>query len=410
MVHEFLGGDMSMINNRLVLIVLFLLILGLSPSHHQVLAKAHEQLSWTKQFQETMQKESSSFQETCRSINWLTAPLSVFGINPCVALSQFDSSPITITFGGDVLMEYSLVQSMKEQGADHPFEYVKPYFQNSDYTVINLETPITNASTEYPKQYNFKASPLLLEGLKTSGVDMVSLANNHTLDYGEQGLIDTLNALQDADIDKIGAGRNDEEAYSERIVELKGKKIAFLAFSKVLPAISWYAGKNKPGIASGYQVERAANIVEDVKQKADYVLVYYHWGDEKVNKPNRGQKKIAKSLIDHGADAIIGSHPHVLQGFDTYKGKPIAYSLGNFLFPDYVSGRTAETGILELQLKNDEIHTSFYPHILANNQITPLSDDLLSDQYRYLESISNDVAFDDQGQFQKIIPASKNGQ
>ncbi|KGX86135.1 CapA family protein [Pontibacillus marinus] len=399
-----------MIRNRLYVIVLFLLILGLSPSHHQVLAKQSDPLSWTKQTYESMEKESSSLQDTCRSMYWLTAPMSIFGINPCVALGQYDTSPITITFGGDVLMEYSLVQSMKENGADHPFQYVKPYFQKSDYTVINLETPITHATSAFPKKYNFKASPLLLDGLKTSGVDMVSLANNHTLDYGEKGLLDTLDALEEASMEKIGAGRNAEDAYAERIVNIKGNKIAFLAFSEVLPSVSWYAGENKPGIASGYQVDRASTIVEKVKEKADYVLVYYHWGDEKVNKPNQDQKHIAKSLIDHGADAIIGSHPHVLQGFETYKGKPIAYSLGNFLFPDYVSGPTADTGVLELTLENEKVTMSFHPHTLVNNQITPLSNVDRSKQYRYLESISNDVFFDEKGQFHTVIPASKNGQ
>jgi len=399
-----------MFKSRLFFMILFALIFGLS-SHHQVVAESHQSFTWTQEASETFQKEMNSFQETCSSIDWLTAPMSIFGINPCVAISQFQvTSPITITLGGDVLMEYSLVDTMKKQGADYPFQYVKPYFQQSDYTVVNLETPITDASTAFPKQYNFKASPLLLEGLKSSGVDMVSLANNHTLDYGQQGLLDTLSQLEKAGIEQIGGGKNKEEAYSEKIVEIKGQKVAFLAFSRVLPSVSWYARDNKPGLASGYQVDRAANIVENVKNKADYVLVYYHWGDEKVNRPNQDQKTIARTLIDHGADAIIGSHPHVLQGFETYKGKPVAYSLGNFLFPDYVSGRTAETGVLKLQFNKDEVNMSFYPHILANNQITPLKGRSLLSQYRYLESISNGAAFDQEGQFQKIIPASKNGQ
>lgn len=393
---------------RLFLIVLLLVTVGLSPSHHQVLANSNHSISWTKQLQTTLMKESTSFQETCRSIDWLTVPFSVFGVNPCVGIAQMDSSPITITFGGDVLMEYSLVKTMKEQGSDYPFKFVKPYFENSDYTVVNLETPITNASTAFPKKYNFKASPLLLDGLKSSGVDMVSLANNHTLDYGEQGLLDTFKALDEANIERIGAGQDEEEAYSARFVDIKGKKVAFLAFSEVLPSVSWYVGKNKPGIASGYQVDRAANIVERVKQQSDYVLVYYHWGDEKVNQPNLDQKRIAKSLIDHGADAIIGSHPHVLQGFDTYKGKPIAYSLGNFLFPDYVSGSTAETGVLEIQLNQDQVQMSFFPYVLANNQITPLADEVRSHQYRYLESISNDAIFNEDGLYQKVLPANSS--
>ncbi|KGP70777.1 CapA family protein [Pontibacillus yanchengensis] len=343
----------------------------------------------------------------CEDTKWLSLLIGFPSAPSCKVFSSptKDTSPITLTFGGDVLMEYSLVDSMIENGPTYPFLYVKDLFLQSDYSVINLETPVTSATSPFPKQYNFKASPLLLEGLKDAGVDMVSLANNHTMDYHEEGLLDTLSALKKAQIEYIGAGRNSEEAYAEKRVRINGQTISFLAFSEVLPDFSWYAQVDKPGIASGYQIDRATRIVGEVKKDSDYVIVYYHWGDEKHNQPNQVQKQIARTLIDHGADAIVGSHPHVLQGFETYKNKPIAYSLGNFLFPDYVSGKTAETGVLQIELDHDKITMAFHPHVLHKNQIIPLTEQEKAKQFKYLETISFETSFDIEG---TIIPNQKN--
>lgn len=390
---------------RRLLLVSFIIIFVSTPSyHHSAFAESSEAPS---QFYDI----SNSIESVQSVLGWIFPSFVTVGLNTYVALSEIkNTSPITVTFGGDVLMEHSLVPAMQKNGALYPFEFVKPIFEDSDYTVINLETPITNATEAFPKIYNFKASPLLLEGLKEAGVDMVSLANNHTLDYKEQGLLDTLEALNTNGIEYVGAGRNKEEAYSEKIISIKGKKVAFLAFSKVLPAVSWYAGEDKPGIASGYQIERAAQIVEETAKKADYVLVYYHWGKEKQNMANSDQKKIAMTLIDHGADAIVGSHPHVLQGFGTYKGKPIAYSLGNFLFPDYVKGPTADNGVLKLSLTEDKIDLAFYPHRLVKNQIIPLTEQDKINQYHYLSTISQEVYLNEDGNLLNVLPVQKNGQ
>ncbi|QST00688.1 CapA family protein [Pontibacillus sp. ALD_SL1] len=341
-------------------------------------------------------KEKNAYlQSTCKEFGWLLSNWTPF----CYLLhaSSETKNPITLTFGGDVLMEYSLVTTMENSGPDYPFQYVAPLFKKSDYTVVNLETPITSATTPFPKQYNFKASPLLLEGLSSAGVDLVSLANNHTLDYNVQGLLDTFRALDHKSIDYIGAGRNQQEAYKEKRISIKNQTVAVLAFSEVLPDLSWYAGVNTPGVASGYQLDRVLSIIDKVKEEVDYVVVYYHWGDEKVNLPNEDQTRIAHTLVDHGVDAVIGSHPHVLQGFEVYNGKPIAYSLGNFLFPNYVTGKTAETGVLEVTLIEERVSMTFHPFEIKNDQIIPLTKQEEKAQYNYLNSISFKAALDQDG-------------
>ncbi|KGP90010.1 capsular biosynthesis protein [Pontibacillus chungwhensis BH030062] len=349
---------------------------------------------FTPTFSEAKEK-NADLHSTCNEYGWLLSSWTPF----CYLLngSPETNNPITLTFGGDVLMEYSLVNTMEDSGPDHPFQYVAPLFKKSDYTVINLETPITSATTPYPKLYNFKASPLLLEGLSNAGVDLVSLANNHTLDYNVKGLLDTFEALDDKGIDYIGAGNNQQEAYKEKRISIKNQTVAILAFSEVLPDLSWYAGVNTPGVASGYQLDRVISIIDKVKEEVDYVVVYYHWGDEKVNVPNKDQTHIAHTLVDHGVDAVIGSHPHVLQGFELYNGKPIAYSLGNFLFPNYVTGKTAETGVLEVTLKEERVSMAFHPFEIKNDQIVPLTEQEKKAQYNYLNSISFKAALGQDG-------------
>lgn len=392
---------------RRTLLISLVFILVLTPYLHPKLAAASTN-------QEMVKKDefyrAEAFEGLTSLLEWFFPSLTSIGIYAYIALKEAQEPPVSITFGGDVLMEYSLVTTMQKKGATYPFQYVKPLFEQSDYTVINLETPITNSTTAFPKLYNFKASPLLLDGLKEAGVDMVSLANNHTLDYGEQGLLDTLAALNKAEMHYIGAGKDYDEAYSEKRVTIKGKTFAFLGFSKVLPAVSWYAGKDKPGIASGYQVDRATKIVKEVSQQVDHVIVYYHWGKEKMNKANQEQKNIARLLIDHGADAVVGSHPHVLQGFDRYKGKPIAYSIGNFLFPNYVRGPSADTGVLKLTFEEDNIDMRFIPHKLVNDQITPLPLVELNKQYQYLNTLSEHVYLNKEGNLMDLLPVQKNGQ
>lgn len=279
---------------------------------------------------------------------------------------------ISIVFAGDTMMDWSIKDTIKTKGPDYPFRYVKEEIEESDYAVVNLETAVTNHTGVFSKEYNFKSDPIALQGLKNAGFDLISLANNHTMDYETKGLLDTMHHIHTYEMSYIGAGSNAKEAYNSKEVVIKGKKFRFLAFSRVLPSTSWVAGERSPGLANGYNLDLLEDIVSRESKLCDYLMVYMHWGKERSKHPEPYQVNYAKTMIDAGADAIVGSHPHVLQGFQYYKGRPIAYSLGNFLFPDYVKGNSAETGLLKINIINGKIGMQFKPYYIKNDMVIKL--------------------------------------
>lgn len=295
---------------------------------------------------------------------------------------------VRLTFAGDVMMDWSVKTTVNKKGADYPFVHVKKELATSDLGIVNLETAITTSTKKTPKQYNFKSDPYSLTGLKNAGFQLVSLANNHTLDYQTTGLKDTLANLKKYKLDYIGGGLNATEAYAAKTYQLKGKTIKILAFSRVLPDYSWVATATKPGLANGYDLFLIQKLIKNEKKNADYVFVYIHWGIETNRRPEAFQRQWAKSMIDSGADGILGSHPHVLQGFEYYKGKPIAYSLGNFLFPDYVKGDKAQTALLHLDLTGKNIMMSVTPYKIYRDQIIPQTDKERQMVWRELEKFS----------------------
>lgn len=310
--------------------------------------------------------------------------------------------PITLAFAGDTLFDWSVRNTIQAKGADYPFQYVKKDIEGADFAVVNLETAVTTRTEKDPVQiYNFKSDPSALAGIKNAGFDLVSLANNHALDYKLPGLIDTMEYLKEYKIPFIGAGNDESEAYDAHEVMIHGKKIKIIAASRFLPSGNWYAGENKPGIANAYQQEKVIHAIKDEAVAADYLFVFIHWGVEKNNLPEEWQRRFARDMIDAGADGIIGSHPHVLQGFEYYQDKPIAYSLGNFLFPNYVSGKSAQTGVLTLQILKEEISINFKPYYIKNDVITKLSEAGEKEILNYLSGISFDVVRDQYGFYPK---------
>ncbi|UHA72823.1 CapA family protein [Paenibacillus sp. 481] len=303
--------------------------------------------------------------------------------------------PINIIFAGDALMDWSVKETIRSKGPDYPFKYVAPAVTKADYAVVNLETAVTTHDQKDPNQlYNFKSDPISLKGIKNAGFDLVTIANNHALDFKQKGFLDTLNHLQDYQLPYVGGGKNAEEAYRAHEVTLKGKKIKFLAFSRFIPQTYWFAGPDHPGIAEAYNKSSVLPVIERERKDCDYLLVYMHWGVEKKNRPEPWQRTYAREIIDAGADAIVSSHVHVLQGFEYYKGKPIAYSIGNFLFPDYVRNDKADTGLLTLTLQDGEIAMQFDPYFIYKDQIIKKEPSYDKKQLHYLESISYDVTID----------------
>lgn len=295
------------------------------------------------------------------------------GTGSAVADSSATSGDsITLSFAGDVLLAAAVENLMQKNGFDYPYTYVKPFLQKPDLMAVNLETPVTTRGTPaLNKQYVYKSSPDALPALKASGIDLANLANNHTMDQGEEGLLDTIEHLDSAGIPNMGAGRDDAEAFKPVLLEAKGISVAYIGLSRVIPEGSWKAGKDHPGLAETYDSTRAVKAIQEAKKQADLVVVMVHWGIEREDNPNADQTRLAHEYIDAGADLVIGSHPHTLQGFESYKGKWIAYSLGNFIFPGMEPDKTKDTGVVDARCSVDG-KCSLIMHPMRSNQSQPV--------------------------------------
>ena len=245
------------------------------------------------------------------------------------------------------------------------------------------------------KQFTFRIDPQYVQIFSDMMINVVTLGNNHVLDYGTEALLDTFSTLQDAKIPYVGAGNNLKEARETKYFDVGEKTVAILGASRVIPVTEWNAGENKPGLFTTYDPTALIAEIEAAKLQSDYVIVYVHWGIEKKNHPEEYQRKMAKQYIDAGADLVVGSHPHVLQGMEYYKGKPIIYSLGNFMFYSNIP----QTALLKVTLqKGDSVKTELLP-AKAENGTTFIIEDTKEIQqfYKYMTDISYGVTFDKSG-------------
>ena len=258
--------------------------------------------------------------------------------------------PVTLLVGGDVTVGHHYQTYFDEQVAKgrsreemfaYGFKEVKAVADAADLFLINLECPFTESADKLPKNFNFRARPEFVHTLLAGSVDIVSLANNHMMDYGPQGLIDTLMTLEQARIPYFGAGRNLAEARRPALITVGGVRFAFLGYfflgERNIEPPQVYATETTPGVAGHYSdVEVMERMLrEDIiaaKAQADVVLPFFHWGKESTYDPLPYQIRLARAAIDAGAAGVLGSHPHVLQAMELHQGAPAIYSLGNFVF------------------------------------------------------------------------------
>lgn len=243
-----------------------------------------------------------------------------------------EADNITLTFAGDILLDGFVGEQIARYGVNFPFAKVAPALQKADIAFANLETPVSIRGKAAEKTFAFRSKPAALGGLKFAGIDGVSLANNHILDYGQVAMLDTLTHLDRYKIGHTGAGSNIDQAFKPYVKTVKGKRVAILGASRVLSGPSWYAGKNSPGAASAYTAEPLLGAIRKSAKDNDYTIVYLHWNEEFKDYPEPYARTLAKQMIDSGADIILGAHSHCLMGIEYYKHKPIYYSLGNFVF------------------------------------------------------------------------------
>ncbi|MEK3881701.1 CapA family protein [Paenibacillus sp. PL2-23] len=281
---------------------------------------------------------------------------------------------VGLSFVGDMLPGEYIAPIMAQNGYDFPYQKALLYLSVPDLMIGNLELPITTRGTPVEgTPYVYKGSPEALSAMRDAGFDIMSLANNHALDQGVEGMRDTMRHLTEAGIGYMGVGENDKEAFAPLIREVKGIKVAFIGVSGVIPFVEMKADSHVPGIAETYETTRATASIQSAEEQADIVVVMVHWGKDGKDTPENYQRNMARAYIDAGADLVIGSHPHVLQGFEMYKGKWIAYSLGNFVYASYPKGQLAETGVLDaLCGKDGDCELKFNPMLVIQSQPTPL--------------------------------------
>ncbi|TLM72187.1 MAG: CapA family protein, partial [Actinobacteria bacterium] len=227
---------------------------------------------------------------------------------------------------------------------------VAPRLMAADLTVGNLESPLSSRGAKVPnKSYTFQGTPLGADALASAGFDVVSVANNHVLDFGPVALSDTLANLDAKQIAYAGAGRTRTDAWRAATVDAAGNSVACLAFSDIVPP-GFAADADSPGIADSRKtMDEVAAAVKAAAASHDFVLVSMHWGDEYQYDANDEQVRDAHRLVNAGADMVLAHHPHVIQGIERYKGALIAYSLGDFVF-DHDLRSTGESFILEAEL------------------------------------------------------------
>jgi poly-gamma-glutamate synthesis protein (capsule biosynthesis protein) len=304
----------------------------------------------------------------------------------------------TLIFGGDVLIDLGIEQRLQEPDR---FPWVMApdlaaAFAAADLAVVNLEMPFSTRGEAMPnKEFTFRGDPERLPFLRDyMGVDIVTLANNHTLDFGTDALADTLAHLDDYGIAHVGAGADVEAAAAPVLMRVGTRTVAVLGATRVIPVAGWAAGPERPGLFTTYDSEALCEAIRAVRPRADCVIVYVHWGVERAAQPEPYQVQMARDYIDAGADVVIGAHPHVLQPLAFYEGKLIAYSLGNLIFTD----TARDTMALRLTLTPDGIR----PEVLFC-QIRSMTTGLVTDpgaweaRRRALADISPGVRIDELG-------------
>jgi len=280
-----------------------------------------------------------------------------------------ETDRILINVVGDIMLGGSAMGTFEKSGYDYPFDETAPYFRAGDVNFANLETPVTREGEPIAgKQFTFRMSPDAVPSLAKVGFNLLSLANNHIMDYGEKGLAQTLSILRAYHVGFSGAGPNEAQARLPAVIRVKGKKIALLAYSAVLPA-SFYAGKDRAGTAFAFE-ESLRSDIPLARKESDFLIVSFHWGRELQSFPEEYQIRLAHRAIDLGADLIVGHHPHVLQGIEVYQGRPIFYSLGNFAFSSY-SPSVHSSILAELTLIGNRIEQI---ELIALNVYNPVVD------------------------------------
>lgn len=280
------------------------------------------------------------------------------GPDETTATVATDDGELTVAFVGDIMLARSIGERIVRDGPQAPLAGVREELRGADITVGNLETTLGTEGrdgTAEPKAYTFMAPPPTVATLLDGGFDVVTVANNHAYDFGATGLQSTIDVLDEAGIGHIGAGADRAAAHAPLVVEEEGIRVAFLGYVDVPDDWTgyrnrgWAAGPQSPGVAWA-DPEVIAADVQQVSERVDHVVVLLHAGLEESEQPDETQRAAASAALQAGATAVIGAHPHVLQGYRLEDARLVAWSLGNFVFDGFSDTATTQSVVLNVRL------------------------------------------------------------
>jgi len=302
---------------------------------------------------------------------------------------------------GDLNFAGGLGERIIARGPDYPWAGTAEVLAGTDLRLGNLETPLSLKGQVYvEKEWTLHADPRTVESLVRGGFNVVTMANNHAMDFGPLAMQETISLLDAKGVGHCGAGANLAVARAPVIITANGIKFAFLGYSLTYPT-EFYAGKSRYGTAPGYEEYLRADIPA-AKAQADIVVVSFHWSAELLNIPKDYQRHLGRLCIDLGAGLVVGHHPHVLQGFEVYHHGLIAYSLGNFAFGSY-SQQSRDSAILTVRFERSGPKTAWiYPVNVNNYEVAfqtrlrkgPDADRVLADLRHYSAPFGTEIMAD----------------
>lgn len=281
------------------------------------------------------------------------------------------SEEVILAAIGDLTLGQHVEEYLGERGArgdpdplGYPFARIASQLRAADIVLANLEGPFTARGRRLPKRFNFRASPRMVEVLGRAGITVVTLANNHTMDFGPAGLRDTLAALEGAGIASVGAGMDARAARAGTVLERNGIRVGILGYvhlgaGSAEPGVM-IATARRPGVAGDlHRLGRVLAMLDEnvprLRTQSDVVVVTFHWGVEGSHYPDEAQQALGRRAIERGAHLVVGHHPHVLQGIEVYRRGLIAYSLGNFVFGGNWNPRDKDSIILRVRLGREGV-------------------------------------------------------
>ena len=314
-----------------------------------------------------------------------------------------NENEITLLFAGDILLddEYAVMATMKQRANGVYDSYsaeTMHEMQSADIFMVNNEFTYTNRGTPTEgKTYTFRADPECAEILLDMGVDIVSLANNHTYDFGEISMLDTFDTLNNIEMPYVGAGLNIDDAAQTVYFEIQDVKIGIVSATQIERTSNpdtKSATETGPGVFRCFSETRIYDEIAKAKENCDFVVAYVHWGTESTDELDWSQPDISVKLAEAGADIIVGAHPHVLQEIANVKGVPTIFSLGNYLF----NSGTCDTGLLKVTLQDKELKSFQFIPAKQSGCYTKILDGAEKERVlSYMRSISGTVAIDDNG-------------